>query len=144
MRFSSQQRTVLWVLWLTYGSLYFCRNNLGVAIPGLRAELGYSTNEMGTVLAVLKIAYGIGQFVNGQLAEHVRPRKLLAIGLLASAALNVIFGWATAMQGAKESVGLRQQLIDARSRQAVCVLQDLLEPADCRRIVASSCVRLRR
>src|SRR5690242_17379576 len=23
--FSSNQRTVLWVLWLTYGSLYFCR-----------------------------------------------------------------------------------------------------------------------
>ncbi|MEO5802981.1 MAG: hypothetical protein ABIR24_05590 [Verrucomicrobiota bacterium] len=35
-RFSSQQRTVLWVLWLSYGSRYFCRNNLGVAIPGFK------------------------------------------------------------------------------------------------------------
>jgi len=96
-RFSSDQRTVLWVLWLTYGSFYFCRNNLGVAIPGLRDDLGYSKTEMGTVLMVLKLAYGVGQFVNGQLAEHVRPRTLLAIGLLASAALNVVFGWATSL-----------------------------------------------
>lgn len=96
-RFSSQQRTVLWVLWLTYGSLYFCRNNLGVALPGLEAELGYTKSQMGTVLMSLKLAYGIGQFINGQLAEHVRPRKLLAIGLLTSAALNVVFGWASAL-----------------------------------------------
>lgn len=96
-RFSSQQRTVLWVLWLTYGSLYFCRTNLGVALPGLEKELGYDKSQMGTVLMSLKLAYGIGQFINGQLAEHIRPRKLLAIGLLTSAALNVIFGWATAL-----------------------------------------------
>lgn len=96
-RFSSQQRTVLWVLWLTYGSLYFCRNNLGVALSGLEKELDYTKSQMGTVLMSLKLAYGIGQFINGQLAEHVRPRKLLAIGLLTSAALNVVFGWASAL-----------------------------------------------
>jgi len=46
---------------------------------------------------VLKLAYGAGQFINGQLAEHWQPRKLLALGLLASAALNVVFGWMTAL-----------------------------------------------
>src|SRR5437773_9318934 len=45
----------------------------------------------------LKLAYGAGQFINGQLAEHWSPRRLLALGLLASAALNVVFGWATAL-----------------------------------------------
>ena len=95
--FSSGQRAVLWVLWLTYGSFYFCRNNLGVALPGLQAELGYTKPQIGTVLMALKLAYGVGQFINGQMAEHWRPRKLLACGLLASAALNVMFGWATAL-----------------------------------------------
>jgi MFS transporter, OPA family, glycerol-3-phosphate transporter len=95
--FSSRQRVVLWVLWLTYGSFYFCRNNLGVALPGLQAELGYTKSQLGTVLMSLKLAYGIGQFINGQLAEHWPPRKLLALGLLASAGLNLLFGWATAL-----------------------------------------------
>ncbi len=95
--FSPGQRTTLWVLWITYGSFYFCRNNLGVALPGLQAEFGYTKSELGTVLMALKLAYGVGQFVNGQLAERFSPRRLLAIGLLASAALNVVFGWATAL-----------------------------------------------
>ena len=85
------------MLWLTYGSFYFCRNNLGVALPGLQAEFGYTKTQLGTVLMALKLAYGVGQFVNGQLAERFSPRKLLAVGLLASAALNVVFGWATAL-----------------------------------------------
>src|SRR5436190_4661710 len=91
------RRLVLWVLWLTYGSFYFCRNNLGVALPGLGAELHYTKAQLGTVLMALKLAYGVGQFVNGQFAEHLSPRKLLALGLLASATLNVLFGWATAL-----------------------------------------------
>ncbi|MSU49870.1 MAG: MFS transporter [Opitutus sp.] len=95
--FSAGQRQTLWVLWLTYGSFYFCRNNLGVALPGLQAEFGYTKTQLGTVLMSLKLAYGVGQFVNGQLAEYFSPRKLLAIGLLASAALNVVFGWVTAL-----------------------------------------------
>jgi MFS transporter, OPA family, glycerol-3-phosphate transporter len=95
--YSSRQRTALWVLWLTYGSFYFCRNNLGVALPGIQEEFGYTKSQLGTVLMALKLAYGLGQFVNGQLAEYASPRKLLAIGLLASAALNVLFGWGTAL-----------------------------------------------
>jgi sugar phosphate permease len=95
--FSSNQRTVLWVLWLTYGSLYFCRNNLGVALPGIEKDLGYTKAQLGTVLACLKLAYAVGQFINGQMAEHVRPRTMLAVGMLASAALNVVFGWSTSL-----------------------------------------------
>jgi len=30
------------------------------------------------------------------MAEQWPPRRLLALGMLASAALNVVFGWATA------------------------------------------------
>jgi MFS transporter, OPA family, glycerol-3-phosphate transporter len=88
---------VLWVLWITYGSFYFCRANLGVAVPGIGAEFGFSKTELGWVLMALKLSYGVGQFVNGQLAERISPRRLLAIGLLASAALNIVFGFATSL-----------------------------------------------
>ena len=95
--FTSDQRMVLWVLWLTYGSFYFTRNNLGVALPGITAELGYTKSQLGSVLMMLKLAYGAGQFINGQLAEKWHPRLLLALGMIASAVLNVLFGWMTAL-----------------------------------------------
>jgi sugar phosphate permease len=65
-------------------------------------------------LASLKLAYGIGQLVNGQLAERYSPRMLLALGMFGSAALNVVFGFSTgfyfllfvwAMNGYCQSLG---------------------------------------
>src|ERR1700704_5229210 len=85
---------VIWTLWLTYGAFYFCRTNISAAVPGLKASveqggLGLSAAEVGWILASLKIAYGIGQFVNGQLSERMSPRVMLALGMFGSAALNV-------------------------------------------------------
>ena len=90
--FVAREAGVLWVLWLTYGSFYFCRNNLAVALPGIQSELGYTKSELGTVLMALKLTYGMGQFINGQLAERISPRRMLAVGMFGSAALNVLFG----------------------------------------------------
>lgn len=94
---SSGENTVLWTLWFTYGAFYFCRTNLSAAVSGMKASpidggLGLTGEEVGWILASLKMAYGLGQLVNGQLSEHFRPRLLLAIGMFGSAILNVVFG----------------------------------------------------
>ncbi len=86
-----------WVLALTYGAFYFCRANVSAAVPGIKAELGLDYTEVGIVLSTSKLVYGIGQFVNGQLAEHVAPKRMLAVGMLGSAALNVAFGFGTGL-----------------------------------------------
>ncbi|MBC8289118.1 MAG: MFS transporter, partial [Planctomycetes bacterium] len=96
----SGENTVLWTLWFTYGAFYFCRTNLSAAVSGMKAPevdggLGLSGEEVGWILASLKMAYGLGQLVNGQLSEHFRPRLLLAIGMFGSAILNVLFGLST-------------------------------------------------
>src|SRR5262245_57224782 len=88
---------VVWVLWLTYGAFYFCRTNISAAVPGMKLPaseggLGLSGDEVGWILASLKIAYGLGQLLNGQLSERISPRVMLAVGMFASAALNVLFG----------------------------------------------------
>lgn len=88
---------VLWVLWLTYGSFYFCRTNISAAIPGIEAEFGFTKAQIGLILGGLKLAYGFGQLVNGQLAEKISARKLLAVGMLVSAGLNVAFGMGAAL-----------------------------------------------
>src|SRR5262245_29543350 len=110
---------VVWTLWLTYGAFYFCRTNNSAAGPGLKRSigeggLGLSAAEVGWILASLKIAYGVGQFINGQLAERLPPRVMLALGMFTSAALNVLFGLSTgfyfllfiwAMNGFCQSLG---------------------------------------
>lgn len=91
------ESTMLWTVWMTYGAFYFCRTNLSVALPGIEEELGYTKTRMAVVLLALKLAYAFGQFVNGQLSEQYSPRKMLAIGMIASAGLNVAFGFGTGL-----------------------------------------------
>jgi MFS transporter, OPA family, glycerol-3-phosphate transporter len=96
------ENTLLWTLWLTYGAFYFCRTNLSAAVSGIKQPveaggLGLSSEEVGWILASLKIAYGLGQLINGQMSERIRPRILLAIGMFGSAALNVLFGLSTGL-----------------------------------------------
>src|SRR5688500_15890991 len=99
-RASAAERLTVWTLWLTYGAFYFCRTSISAAVPGMKAAfadggLGLSGEEVGWILAALKIAYGIGQFLNGQLSERFSPRVMLAIGMFGSALLNVLFGFAS-------------------------------------------------
>jgi sugar phosphate permease len=98
------ENAVIWTLWLTYGAFYFCRTNISSAVaatPGLMAPtsqggLGLTGEQVGWILASSKIAYGLGQFLNGQLSERLPPRWMLAIGMFGSAALNVLFGFSEA------------------------------------------------
>ena len=113
------ENAVVWTLWLTYGAFYFCRQNLSAAVPGMKASiaeggLNLSGEEIGWILASLKIAYGLGQLVNGQISEQASPRVMLALGMFGSAALNVLFGLSTgfyfllfvwAMNGFCQSLG---------------------------------------
>ncbi len=94
------ERAVVWVLWLTYGAFYFCRTNISAAVPGLKGSLAdgglaLEAEQIGWILASLKIAYGLGQLLNGQLSERISPRVMLAVGMFGSAALNVTFGFGT-------------------------------------------------
>ena len=94
------QRGVVWTIWFTYGAFYFCRTNISAAAAALSMApeaggLGLDRYQVGWILAALKISYALGQLINGQLAERIRPRVLLAIGMFGSAALNVIFGLGT-------------------------------------------------
>lgn len=96
-RLLAAENQVVWTIWLTYGAFYFCRTNLAVALPGIEEELGYNKAQMGVVLLSLKFTYGFGQFVNGQLAERLSPRQMLATGMIGSALLNIAFGFGTAL-----------------------------------------------
>lgn len=82
-------------MWLTYGAFYFCRSNLSAAVPGLEHDLHLSKTEIGWILGSFKLVYGVGQLINGQVAERVRARLLLAIGMFGSAALTLLFGFGT-------------------------------------------------
>lgn len=87
----------LFILWTTYGSFYFCRVNIGPAVPALKASLGLTALEIGLVLGSVKLGYATGQLVNGQLTERFGPRRILAVGMIGSAIATLLFAFAPAL-----------------------------------------------
>jgi len=90
------ERSTVWMLSAIYGAFYFCRTNIAAAIPGIKEAVGegglaLSATQIGSIQAISKITYGVGQLANGQLSEFISPRYLLAIGMFGSAGLNVMF-----------------------------------------------------
>ena len=87
------QRKMFWLMWITYASFYLCRVNISVALPGIMREFGLTKTNLGIVLGSLLAMYAIGQFINGQLGDKLNSRKIITIGLLSSAILNILFGF---------------------------------------------------
>ena len=89
-------RILLWTT-LGYGMFYFVRKNLSVALPVMEQQLGVSKSDLGLFLTLHGLLYGVSKFVNGIFGDRADARVFMALGLTASAVLNVAFGWSTAI-----------------------------------------------
>lgn len=86
----AQWRTLL-VVWITYGSFYVCRVNIGPARVEIERSFAIDPLEMGFVLGALKVGYALGQLVNGQLAERYGPKRILLAGMVGSVMACLFF-----------------------------------------------------
>ncbi len=87
------QRRIFITCWITYASLYLGRVNLAVALPALQDAFGWAKSEAGLIGSAFFWLYAIGQLVNGFLGDRYSPRAFVTFGLVASAAVNLAFGF---------------------------------------------------
>ena len=78
--------------WLSYFSYYFTRTNFSAAKKPMQQELGFSKDDLKWIDLASLAAYCVGQFVHGLVGEVIGARRLVALGMLASAGLSVLFG----------------------------------------------------
>jgi len=83
---------ILYSSFFAYAVFYFCRVNISMAIPAMEESLGFTKTQLGIITSALQIAYGIGKFGNGILADRMNPRYFMAFGLFASGIINILFG----------------------------------------------------
>ena len=75
-----------------YATFYFVRNNLPVVSKEMAGALHYSKGQIGDMLALTAIAYGIGKFLMGAISDRSNPRRFMPFGLLLTAICNFLFG----------------------------------------------------
>ena len=91
-------RTII-VLFIGYALFYFVRKNLGMAIPAMEAELGISKTQLGIFLTLHSIIYGFSRFVNGMLVDRFSKRKIMALGLFLTCAVNLFICFSPKLNG---------------------------------------------
>jgi sugar phosphate permease len=87
----SWPRRIFALSWLSYFSYYFTRN-FSVAKKDLQQEFGLDQAQLGWIDTAYLVSYCVGQFAHGLIGERLGPRRLIALGMLASAALSTLFG----------------------------------------------------
>ncbi|MCK5818037.1 MAG: MFS transporter [Psychromonas sp.] len=79
-------------IFVGYAGYYLIRKNFSLAIPYLQKE-GYTTAQLGIVLSMISLAYGLSKFFMGNISDRSNARYFMAAGLLLSAAINIYIGF---------------------------------------------------
>ncbi len=77
---------------LGYSFYYVCRTTLNVVKKPIIDSGILDAAQLGVIGSTLLIAYAVGKFVNGFIADHSNIRRLMAAGLILSAAVNLMVG----------------------------------------------------
>jgi len=81
--------------WFVYFASYLTRQNYNAALALMLGDLGAAKSALSLAGTGAFAAYGIGQPVSALLLRRARPRRMIAIGLLASGCCNLLLAGST-------------------------------------------------
>ena len=94
---NKRQNAIVGALWITYALFYLGRVNLSVVLPALALDLDLGLAEVGALGTVYFWVYGIAHFFSGQIGGQVSPFRMVGIGLLGIALVNIAFAFQTSL-----------------------------------------------
>lgn len=83
--------STFWVMLIGYMGYYVGRGNLPIALPLLNQEFGYTNEDLGIILTASELAYAIGKFTTGPLADRIGGKRIFLVGLAGAILFNLIF-----------------------------------------------------
>lgn len=84
---------ILSAIIIGYGTYYLCRQNFSMIMPAFIEEFGYTRTQIGSILTIASVVYGIGKFFNGYASDRSNARYFMTAGLLLSAIITFILGF---------------------------------------------------
>lgn len=78
-----------------YAAFYLVRQNFSIAIPAICSDLNITKSDIGIVISMAAILYGIGKCFFGMVGDRYSARYVMASGLLLSAFVNICMGFSS-------------------------------------------------
>ena len=91
-RYPGYRWRALEATFIGYAAFYLVRNNLAVVSKDMVDALQYSKSDIGSIMAITSVMYGLGKFLMGAWSDRSDPRKFMALGMLLTALCNFAFG----------------------------------------------------
>ena len=89
--FRRAQWRMLLATMFCYLFYYTGRQNWGFVVQALKEDLGLNEIQTGWIAGAMLGAYGVGQFINGNLGDKFGGRRMMSLG----AVLSVVLVWVT-------------------------------------------------
>lgn len=83
---------ICYSIFVGYAVFYFTRKSFTFAMPYISADLGFSKSELGILGSILYLSYGVSKFISGVMSDRSNPRYFMAVGLIITGVLNILFG----------------------------------------------------
>ena len=93
-----QWRTII-VTMIGYAMFYLVRKNFSFSMPGLGAEFGITKTQLGIFLTLHGVIYGLSRYVVGIITDRNSARKVMSLGLMLCAIVNILFGTSDVVAG---------------------------------------------
>lgn len=78
-----------------YAAFYMVRLNFSMAMPYFLNEFHLTEMDLGIILSIFSIIYGIGKFINGIFADRSNARFFMATGLCLSGVMSILLGFSS-------------------------------------------------
>ena len=90
-RLNRWRGSTFWVMLIGYIAYYLVRGNLSVALHLLSQEFGYTNAQLGIILTFSELAYALGKFTTGPLADQIGGKKIFMLGMIGGIVFNFVF-----------------------------------------------------
>ena len=84
---------------IVYIGYYIIRLIFSVQQNDISKAYGFSMGQIGTILSMFGIGYGISKLIMGTLADRANPNRYVATGLIVSAIINALYGATQSLVG---------------------------------------------
>lgn len=91
IKLKSWRLKTFYVCLIGYIGYYLCRQNISAAFPLMNVAFGYTNSQLGLIAFYSELAYALGKFINGPLADKFGGRSLFLIGMVGAIVCNVLF-----------------------------------------------------
>lgn len=96
-KYNSWRIRILYSIIIGYSTFILCRQNFNIVMPALMEHFDVTKTQLGWILTIASIFYGVGKLCNGFFSDRSNARIFMVIGLVCVGVITLLSGFASSI-----------------------------------------------